>query len=296
MFRKKLLLGAHMSIAGGLSEALIRGASINCTAIQIFTKSNRQWIAKEPTKEEIALFAKIKKETGITDIIAHASYLINMGSPNPEIHKKSVIAATKEFKVCQDLEIPFLVIHPGAYTTSTPEKAIVSIAQGIEKILNHVPGPSMILLETMAGQGTTIGSTFKELAAIRELISDKSRVGICLDTCHVFAAGYDITTPEGYSSLWKEFDKAIGISHLKAIHLNDSKKECCSYIDRHEDIGQGKIGIEGFRLLMNDTRFFSIPKILETPKADLQDDARNMATLKKLLSEENRKIYTIEKT
>ena len=288
MHKGKLLLGAHMSIAGGLSEALICGSSINCTAIQIFTKSNRQWAPKEPTKEEIDLFIKMKKETGITDIIAHASYLINMGSPDPDIHRKSVIAATKELKVCEDLGISFLVIHPGAYTTSTPEQAIIAIAQGIEKILNHVPGSSMILLETMAGQGTTIGSTFKELASIRELISDNHRVGICLDTCHVFAAGYDIATEIGYTSLWKDFDRIIGLSHLKAFHLNDSKKECGSHVDRHEDIGKGEIGLEGFRLLMNDERFFSLPKIVETPKADLLDDVKNMATLKKLLSEETK--------
>ena len=277
-----------MSIAGGLSEALTRGASINCTAIQIFTKSNRQWAPKEPTTEEIALFSKIKKETGITHIIAHASYLINMGSPDPDIHRKSVIAATKELKVCEDLGIPFLVIHPGAYTTSTPEQAIVAIAKGIEKILYHVPGSSMILLETMAGQGTTIGSTFKELASIRELISDKHRVGICLDTCHVFAAGYNMATQIGYTSLWKDFDTIIGLPHLKAFHLNDSKKKCGSCVDRHEDIGKGEIGLEGFRLLMNDERFFSLPKILETPKESLLDDAKNMAILKKLLSEKTK--------
>ena len=282
-----------MSIAGGLSEALTRGASINCTAIQIFTKSNRQWAPKEPTQEEIDLFVKTQEETGIAQVLAHASYLINMGSPDPDIHRKSVIAATKELKVCEDLKIPFLVIHPGSYTTSTPEQAIIAIAQGIEKIMHHVPGSSMILLETMAGQGTVVGRTFKELAAIRELISEKHRIGICLDTCHVFAAGYDIATEEGYTSLWKDFDKTIGLSHLKAFHLNDSKKERGSCVDRHEDIGKGEIGLEGFRFLMNDERFFSLPKILETPKADLLDDARNMATLKKLLSEQSKKRMSI---
>lgn len=285
MHKHKLLLGAHMSIAGGLEKAFIRAASIGCTTLQIFTKSNRQWAFQEPTTEERVLFTKTKKETGITSIIAHASYLINMGSPDSDIHKKSVIAATKELQVCEDLEIPYLVMHPGSYTTGTPDQAIAAIAQGIEKILHHVPGHSMILLETMAGQGTTVGKTFKELAAIRELISQKNRVGICLDTCHVFAAGYDISKPEGYDALWKDFHHAIGLSHLKAIHMNDSKKECASHVDRHEDIGKGEIGLEGFRLLMNDERFFSIPKILETPKTDLEDDARNMTTLKRLLSD-----------
>ena len=289
MPKEKLLLGAHMSIVGGLSKALTRGASINCTALQIFTKSNRQWAPSQPTQEEIDLFKKTQQETGIAHVVAHASYLINMGSPDPDIHRKSVIAATKELAVCEALGIPFLVIHPGAYTTSTPEKAISAIAQGIEKMLHHVPGSSTILLETMAGQGTVVGRTFKELAAIRELISDKHRVGICLDTCHVFAAGYDLATQTGYASLWKDFDTIIGLSHLKVLHLNDSKKECGSHVDRHEAIGKGEIGLEGFRLLMNDERFFSLPKILETPKASLLDDAKNMATLKKLLSEESKK-------
>jgi len=289
MHKHKLLLGAHISIAGGLEKALIRATSIDCTTLQIFTKSNRQWAPQEPTKEERILFSKTKKETGISSIIAHASYLINMGSPDPDIHRKSVIAATKELQVCEDLEIPYLVIHPGSYTTGTPKQAIEGIAQGIEKILHHVPGSSMILLETMAGQGTTVGKTFKELAAIRELISQKNRVGICLDTCHVFAAGYDISKPEGYETLWKDFQHDIGLSHLKGIHMNDSKKECGSHVDRHEDIGKGEIGLTGFRLLMNDERLFSVPKILETPKADLQDDARNMATLKKLLSDKSKR-------
>lgn len=290
MHKEKLLLGAHMSIAGGLSESLIRGASINCTTIQIFTKSNRQWTPSEPTSNEITLFKKNQEKTGIITVVAHASYLINLGSSDPAIHRKSVVAATKELAVCEALAIPFLVIHPGAYTTSSPQAGITAIAQGIEKILHHVPGSSMILLETMAGQGTTLGSSFNELAQIRQLISNKQRVGICLDTCHVFAAGYDISTPKGYASLWDDFDTTIGLSHLKVLHLNDSKKECGSHVDRHEDIGKGEIGIEGFRFLMNDERFFSIPKILETPKADLKDDARNMETLTDLLSKKNQQL------
>ncbi len=294
MRKEKLLLGAHMSIAGGLSEALIRGTSIGCTALQIFTKSNRQWAPKEPTPEEINNFVATQKKTGITHVVAHASYLINMGSPDPDIHRKSVVAATKELQVCEALGIPFLVIHPGSYTTSSPERALSALAQGIEKILHHVPGVSMILLETMAGQGTTIGSSFKALAQVRELISAKHRVGICVDTCHIFAAGYDLTTQDGYLSVWEEFDTTIGLSNLKVIHLNDSKKECGSHVDRHEDIGKGKIGLEGFRLLMNDERFFSIPKILETPKIDLSDDVQNMKILKELCSKETlQKIFMV---
>ncbi len=276
---EKLLLGAHMSIAGGLSESITRGESIGCTAIQIFTKSNRQWSSQELSPEEIKKFKERQKNSTVKIVIAHASYLINLGSPDPDIFRKSVIAATKELLVCEDLAIPYLVLHPGSYTTSSPEVAIQSIAHGIEKIFNHVPGKTMILLETMAGQGTTIGKTFAELAAIRNLIKDKNRVGICLDTCHVFAAGYDISTKKGYEKLWSEFDTMLGIEQLKAIHLNDSKKECGSHVDRHENIGEGLIGKEGFSFLMNDPALAAIPKILETPKSSLEDDKQNMGKL-----------------
>lgn len=287
--KKKLLLGAHMSIAGGLSEGLLRGQSIGCTAIQIFTKSNRQWAPKEPTQEEIKTFKETQEKSGISTVVAHASYLINLGSPDPDIFRKSVVAATKELQVCEDLGIPYLVVHPGSYTTSTPEVCLKSIAHGIDKIMHHVPGTTMILLETMAGQGTTVGKTFKELATIRDLVTEKNRVGFCLDTCHVFAAGYDIAHKDGYEKLWDDFDTTIGLHHLKAIHINDSKKECGSYVDRHENIGDGFIGIEGFTLLMNDKRLFTIPKILETPKDSLSDDKHNMGILKDLISESTKK-------
>jgi len=288
MHKHKLLLGAHISIAGGINKALTRATSIGCTTLQIFTKSNRQWAPQEPSPEAREAFFSAQKETGISMVVAHASYLINLGSPDADINRKSLVAAKKEFKVCDDLRIPYLVIHPGSYTTGTPHHAIKAIAEGINKILHHVPGSAMILLETMAGQGTAVGKTFKELAEIRDLVTEKNRVGICLDTCHVFAAGYDISTKQGYDSLWKDFQRDIGLSHLKVIHMNDSKRECGSQVDRHEEIGKGEIGLAGFRLLMNDERLISVPKILETPKADLEDDARNMRTLKSLISPETK--------
>ena len=291
--KKELLLGAHMSIAGGVSEALIRGDSIGCTAIQIFTTSSRQWHAKDFSPEEIEAFQKTQRESSIACVLAHANYLINLGSPNASIHKKSVFVASKELAACQALGIPFLILHPGAYTSSTSAQGCKAVAQGINALFEQVPGKTMILLETMAGQGTALGSTFEELATICDLIDQKNRVGICLDTAHIFAVGYNFSTPQTYKKLWDDFDRIIGLSHLKAIHLNDSKKECGSRVDRHEGIGEGAIGLEGFRLLMNDERLLFIPKILETPKATLQDDLRNLKIIRALFSEKTKKSFGI---
>lgn len=289
MKHQKLLLGAHISITGGLDQAIIRGESIACTAIQIFTKSNRQWNSKTLSDKEIEQFIKVQKTSSIATVVAHASYLINLASPDSAIRKKSVSAAISELTTCERAHIPFLVVHPGSYTTSTIEEGCTMIAKSINEILEQVPGKSMILLETMAGQGTVVGSSFTELALIRKLVTDHARVGICLDTCHVFAAGYNFSTPASYKKMWDKFEKEIGLCHLKVIHLNDSKKECGCKVDRHEDIGKGTIGLEGFRLLMNDERLAAIPKILETPKATLEDDAKNMAVARNLIKKKNEK-------
>lgn len=290
---KKLLLGAHMSIAGGLSNALFEGASIGCTAIQFFLKNNRQWFFKEPSNQEIQHFIENQKKTGITSIIAHASYLINLGSPNAELFSKSIIAATNELSLCEKMKIPYLVLHPGSFTSSSPKEAFVAISKGIDEILSYVSGKSMLLLETMAGQGTTVGRNFSELAAIRNLIKNKKRVGICLDTCHVFASGYCLNTKASYENLWKEFDESIGLKNLKVIHLNDSLKQCGSFTDRHAEIGKGEMGLSSFTFIMNDERFFNIPKMLETPKKTLQDDLKNMLILKNMLSEKNKNLLNI---
>ena len=282
--KKILLLGAHMSTEGGREKALERGASINCTAIQIFTKSNRQWLDKPITKEEGALFKKTQKECDIKYVVAHASYLINIGSPKPDVESKSITALTKELDRCDMLGIPYLVLHPGSRLTSNLRDCIEQIAAGIDIALADSKGTTMVLLETMAGQGTGVGSTFEEVAHIRRLTKHKSRVGVCLDTCHIFAAGYKFSTKATYKQTWDTFNKIIGLEHLKAIHINDSKKECGSKVDRHEEIGKGKIGLKAFELLFNDPRLFSIPKILETPKSCLADDAQNMKIIRGLLS------------
>lgn len=291
--KQRLLLGAHISIEGGLEKAIERGASIECTTIQIFTKSNRQWFAKKITQEEIETFKKAQKKYSVTPVVAHGSYLINLGSPKKDVQEKSIKALTTELNRCDQLGIPYLVLHPGARLTSHINTCIKSIASNIDTALQESNGKTMVLLETMAGQGSTVGSTFEEVAQIRRLTKEKSRIGVCLDTCHIFAAGYDFTTEETYKKLWDSFDSVIGVKNLKVIHINDSKKELSSKVDRHVDIGAGKIGLEGFKLLFNDERFFNVPKILETPKESLEDDKRNMEELKKLLSEKTKKFYGI---
>jgi deoxyribonuclease-4 len=292
--KHSFLYGAHMSIAGEPAKAIERGESIGCTAIQIFTKSNRQWHAKPITNEEADDFKLAWKTSSISSIIAHASYLINIGSPNKDIERKSIHALGIEMERCAQLGIPYLVLHPGSHSNTDKEEALKRISTNLDHLFDTHPDCS-ILLETMAGQGTNIGNSFEQLAAIIKLSKHKKRLGVCLDTCHVFSAGYDLRDEESYDLMWKQFDKIIGIERLKAIHVNDSKKELGSCVDRHTDIGKGKIGLKAFELLCNDPKLFDIPKILETPKDDLSDDKRNMEILLGLLNTKTRKLLDIEK-
>jgi len=283
--KTRLLLGAHMSIAGGLEKAIERGDSIGCTAIQLFTKSNRQWHAKKITDEECELFKKTWKDAQhIQDIVAHCSYLINIGAMSKEVEKKSVKSLVLELDRCERLGIPYLVLHPGSYTGGEEGLCLEQIAANINITLEEVSGKSEILIETMAGQGKTVGYSFEQIAAIRKMVHNKHRVGVCVDTCHIFAAGYEFSTPSSYKNMWQQFDKVIGMRHLKAIHMNDSEKGLGSRVDRHADIGKGKIGLEPFRLIMNDPALYDIPKILETPKKELADDVRNLKVLEELMT------------
>ncbi|NBQ18031.1 deoxyribonuclease IV, partial [bacterium] len=267
----------------GLHKALESGSALNCTTIQIFTKSNRQWHTKPLTKEEIKLFHDTQKTSSVKVVVAHASYLINLASPNSQTYKNSVAALTDELLRCNNLQIPYLVLHPGSAVTFSKEEGIAQIIAGINDIFLNYTGDTMLLLETMAGQGSSLGSTFQELALIRNNITHNNKVGFCFDTCHAFAAGYNFTTQESYKKMWKEFDDSAGIKHIKAFHINDSKKELNCHVDRHEDIGKGAIGLEAFKLIMNDDRFINTPKILETPKDSPEDDLKNLETLKKLI-------------
>lgn len=292
--QKKLLLGAHMSIEGGLDKAIERGTQVGCTTLQMFTKSNRQWQAKAITSEEIEKFKQAVAASGINPIVAHASYLINLASPEVATRKKSITALKKELETCEQLNIPYLVLHPGSHVNQTTKEGIALINQGLNDVLKEAPGTTMITLETMAGQGSSVGSTFEELAEIYQLSEYKKRLGFCLDTCHIFAAGYNFSNQKEYEALWSKFDKILGLKNLKVIHLNDSKKELGCRVDRHEGIGKGKIGKEGFSLLCNDRRFFDIPKILETPKTTLDEDIYNIKAVKELLSVETKTLLKVK--
>lgn len=279
--KNKLLIGAHLSISKSLDDVFAQADELDATTLQLFTKSNRQWHAKPLAEDEIAAFRKAHKTHKSMPVVAHASYLINIGSPDHILVQKSTLALAEELTRCEQLGIPYLVLHPGAHLNTDLNACLERIAHSLKTILKTVPGDAMILLETMAGQGSTVGSNFKELGTILKAV-DNPRLGVCLDTCHVFAAGYDFTTAEGYAHMWHEFGKEIGKRRLKAIHLNDSQKPCGSHVDRHCDIGTGAIGKEGFRLIMQDETLSHIPKILETPKESLDDDARNLDILRKL--------------
>lgn len=283
-----LLFGAHMSIAGHLSDAITRGESIACTAIQIFTKSNRQWHAKPLSPEEVIAFKKAWKQSSIQSIIVHASYLINIGSGDDHLEEKSRNALEIEFARCAELGIPYLVMHPGSHTQTSEQACLERISKNIDLVLEKIPHGT-ILLETMAGQGSQVGYTFEQIAHIIKQSTHKKRIGVCFDTCHAFAAGYDFSTEKTYHSMWQDFDKIIGIEKLKAIHVNDSQKECGSRVDRHADIGKGKIGLKAFELIFNDPKLFDVPKILETPRAELADYRKNMDTIEELLSSDTKK-------
>ena len=263
----KILIGAHTSISGGYYKAIEQGAEIGCTTVQIFTKSSRSWSGPAITKDDATKFQEAIKTAGMNPktIVSHSSYLINIGSGNQETAQKSTNGLLLEVDRCATLGIPCLIVHPGSHVGQGEEKCIAQIAHNLDIILQDSDDSVTILLETMAGQGTNVGYTFESLKEIRSLCSKKKRIGFCLDTCHIFAAGYDISTPEGYKETMARADKILGLNHIKAIHLNDSKTPCNSRVDRHEAIGMGHIGKNTFKLIMNDKRFVDIPKILETP-------------------------------
>lgn len=278
------LIGAHCSIAGGLEHALYEGASIGCTCIQMFTHSNRQWGIPPLTEAEIEKFNSARKETGITDIMVHASYLINLASADPALSRRSITALADQLLRCEKLRIPLLVFHPGSAVGQSKQEGMTRVINAVNDIIDKVPHHNTLLLfENMAGQGSAVGSTLEELAYLYRHITSKARVGFCIDLCHAFAAGYAINTEQGYQDFWHLFDKHIGLNKLKAIHMNDSQRECGSHIDRHTHIGEGKIGLETFRRIMQDTRFAQVPKILETPRDTLEDHKRNLVTLQNLI-------------
>jgi len=285
-----ILLGAHMSIAGGVHMAIERGRSIKCTAIQMFVKNNMQWFARPLMPEEIRVFLEHRQRSELLSIFAHANYLINLAATNPQFHANSLRALAEELIRANQLELPFLVLHPGAHLGAGEEAGLEKIAGSIDRVFRKIPRvKTRLALETTAGQGSCLGHTFEQIAYIIENVREPERVCVCLDTAHVFAAGYDIGTEAAIKKTFREFDRTIGLDRLAAIHVNDSKTERGSRVDRHEHIGKGKIGLDAFRFIMRDRRFRKIPKVLETPKGkDLREDVENLKTLRELLETKSR--------
>jgi deoxyribonuclease-4 len=260
-------LGAHVSVQGGVHRAPVRGQAIGATAIQVFTKTPGQWREPEITRESIATFRTECERLQLTSIVAHDSYLINLASPDPILSARSLESFLQELRRCEAYGIKYLVSHPGNYIDDR-DAGLARNAAAYTGALRAVPGSTMILLETTAGCGSALGSRFEELAQLRALIGEdvRHRIGFCADTCHLYSAGYDLVND--YDDVWRRWDKIIGLSHLRCLHLNDSKTAFASCRDRHELIGEGSLGPAPFRRIMTDRRFRRIIKILETPKGD----------------------------
>lgn len=270
MVQKKLLIGAHTSIAGGVYNALLEGKQIGATTIQMFTASQRRWTNKPLEKEMVDSWHKTLQETGLESIMSHDSYLINLGSSNPELLQKSRVAFREEVIRCLQLGITYLNFHPGTAVGQPVEQCLDRICESLLEIQDLVVGSKLrLLFENTAGQGATVGRTFEELAYLLNKVKSVIPVGICLDTCHLFVSGYDIRTPENWDATLKEFDRIVGLKHLYAFHMNDSMKELGSRVDRHQSLGKGFIGMESFKYLMSDPRTCFIPKYLETPDPEL---------------------------
>jgi deoxyribonuclease-4 len=283
-----LRLGAHMSIAGGVSQALDRAGSIGSNAVQLFTKNNRQWQGPPLDAADLARWGTQRPALQIEEAVSHASYLINLASPQDAIWEKSVAAHQDELARACAYAIPFVVLHPGAHTGSGPEAGSTRIAAALDRIHAATPecGQTLTLLELMAGQGSTLGSSPAELRRILDQVDAPGRIGVCVDTCHVFAAGYDLRTPDGYERLLAELDREVGLARVKCWHLNDSKGGLGSRVDRHTHLGEGQIGLEGFARIVNDRRWAGVPMLLETPKEDdLQEDIRNLRRLCTLVND-----------
>jgi deoxyribonuclease-4 len=308
------LFGSHMSIAGGLHRAVEAAKAHGCDAVQLFTrnpnswpappppagraasrsgklltKNSNQWSARELTDADVAAFRTALRGSGVRRTAAHDSYLINLASPDEALRRRSLEAFADELQRAERLGLDYLVTHPGAHVDSGEEAGLARVAKALDEVHARCPGFKVkVLLETTAGQGSSLGHRFEHLARILALVADPDRLGVCLDTCHVFAAGYALAPEAEYRATFKEFDKLIGLRRLLAFHVNDSQKAFGSRVDRHAAIGRGELGLEPFRLLVNDPRFRNRPMILETPKEDAdgnQMDAVNLAALRGLVAE-----------
>ena len=284
MTKKEILLGAHMSIGGGVHTAIERGCSIKCSAIQMFVKNNMQWFARPLAPEEIRAFLEHRQRSDLLSIFAHANYLINLAATNPQFHANSIRALSEELTRADQLQLPFLVLHPGAHLGAGEEAGLEKIVASINRVFRKIPkGRTRIALETTAGQGSCLGHTFEQIAYIIDNVREPKRLCVCLDTAHIFAAGYEIENEAGVRKTFCEFDRVIGLDQLAAIHLNDSKTARGSRVDRHQHIGKGQIGIDAFRFIMRHPRLQKIPKVIETPKGkEMREDVMNLRTLRRL--------------
>jgi len=277
-----VLIGAHVSIAGGLEKAFARGEEIGCTAMQIFTRNASRWQTKALAQSEIEAFRQARRNSTIAYVAVHDSYLINLASPDPALRARSIEAFIDEMTRCDQLGICDLVMHPGAHLGDGPTAGLNRLVSSFETIFKQAPVTVRVLLENTAGQGTSLGARFEELAEVLERLP-QGNLAICFDSCHAFAAGYDLGTAEAYTETMAEFDRLIGVERLALFHLNDSKKPLGSRVDRHDHVGQGKIGRAGFHVLLQDRRFSGIAKIIETPAGeDHCFDLENLRLLREL--------------
>jgi len=287
----KLLLGAHMSIAGGVSQALDRAATVHSNAVQVFTKNNRQWAGPPVNGTDVARWQVQMPALGIANAVSHASYLINLASPSDELWEKSIAAHRDEIQRAHAYGIANVVLHPGAHTGAGVDAGIARIAAALNRIHAATPecAGTVTCLEIMAGQGSVLGRSLEELRAMIEQVAERDRVAVCLDTCHAFAAGYDIRSAGGYADFVAAIERVIGLETVHVWHLNDSKGALGSNVDRHTHIGEGEIGLDGFRWVLNDLRWAGVPMLLETPKEDtLEEDAMNLARLCALVEDPER--------
>ncbi|HVH28224.1 MAG TPA: deoxyribonuclease IV [Vicinamibacterales bacterium] len=287
-------LGAHMSVAGGLPLAVERAVAHRCDAFQIFSKNANQWRGRELTASEARAFRSRVRAAGLNPVVSHASYLINLAAAQPQLRQQSLEAMADEMERARALGLLGVVLHPGCYTAGSEGTGLDLIAEGLCALLTaQRRTKTMVILEHTAGQGTSLGATFEQIAYIIAQTNGHDRIGVCLDTCHLLASGYDIVSPTGYAGTFERFERLIGLDRLKLFHLNDSKRPLGSRVDRHDHIGQGCIGLEPFRRLLNDRRFQGLPMLLETPKTERRSptlvavdplDERNLNVLRELIS------------
>lgn len=277
--------GAHESIAGGVANAIERGKKATCDTIQVFNKSNNQWRAAKLKPDDVDRYFKLQEELRVSVATSHSSYLINIASPDSALHEKSYKSLKEEMERCNTLKIPNLVLHPGSHVGSGEEAGLDKVAEATNRLFDELKdNQCRLLYEATAGQGSNLGYRFEHLAYLIDKVEDKDHIGVCLDTCHIFAAGYAITDPKDYRKTMKQFDDIVGRDKLHIFHINDSKQPFESKRDRHEHIGQGHIGIEAFRNIVNDKKLAKVPLILETPKGeDLKEDIENLRVLRSLV-------------